>query len=67
MTAALDQALDTLEHDPDLWCGILAGGESAFSAGADLARTAGTPTELGGPYGAIRRRPCIPLSRQSKG
>ena len=47
--------------------GILAGGESAFSAGADLARTAGTPTELGGPYGAIRRRPCIPLSRQSKG
>lgn len=42
MTAALDQALNTLEYDPDLWRGVLVGGEKAFSAGTDLADTAGT-------------------------
>lgn len=61
MTAALDQALNQLEDDPDLWCGTLVGGEKAFSAGTDLADTAGTPTERGGPYGVIRRRRRTPL------
>lgn len=61
MTAALDEALNTLEDDPDLWCGILIGGETVFSAGTDLANTAGDPTERGGPYGVIRRRRRTPL------
>lgn len=61
MTAAIDEALNLLEDDPDLWCGVLVGGEKAFSAGTDLADGAGDPTERGGPYGVIRRRRRTPL------
>lgn len=56
LTTALDYALYQLEDDPDLWCGILVGGEKAFSACTDLADTAGTPTVRDGPYRVIRRR-----------
>ena len=61
MTAALDEALNLLDDDPDLWCGILTGSDIAFSAGTDLANTAGTPTERGGQYGIIRRERRTPL------
>lgn len=61
MTEALDAALDALDDDPDLWCGVLTGGDGAFSAGTDLAKGAGTPTERGGQYGLIQRRRRTPL------
>lgn len=60
MTSALDAALNLLDDDPDLRCGILVGGE-AFSAGTDLAVGAGEPTERGGPYGVVRRQRRTPL------
>ncbi len=43
MTAGLDEALNTLDDDPDLWCGVLAGDPTAFSAGTELAAGAGGP------------------------
>lgn len=61
MTAALDAALNQLEDDPELWCGVLVGGEQAFSAGTDLAAGSGEPTERGGDYGVITRRRRTPL------
>jgi enoyl-CoA hydratase/carnithine racemase len=61
MTEALDEALNLLEDDPDLWCGILTGNDVAFCAGTDLANTAGTPTERGGQYGVIQRERRTPL------
>lgn len=61
MTGALDEALNLLEDDPDLWCGILTGGDVAFSAGTDLANRAGEPTERGGQYGVIQRERRPPL------
>ncbi|MFD5128888.1 enoyl-CoA hydratase-related protein [Streptomyces olindensis] len=61
MTAALDAALNELDDDPDLRCGILTGGEQVFSAGTDLAVGAGDPTPRGGPYGVVRRRRTTPL------
>jgi enoyl-CoA hydratase len=36
ITAGLDAALNQLEDDPTLWCGVLTGGTEVFSAGADL-------------------------------
>lgn len=61
MTLALDEALNQLEDDDALWCGILASGAKAFSAGTDLAAGAGDPTERGGPYGVVGRRRPKPL------
>lgn len=61
MTAGLDQALNLLDDDPDLWCGVLAGGQQAFCAGTDLADGAGAPTERGGRYGVVRRERRTPL------
>lgn len=61
MTAALDAALNELDDDPDLWCGVLVGSEVAFSAGADLADGAGGPTDRGGQYGVIRCSRTTPL------
>ena len=61
MTQSLDAALNRLDDDPDLRCGVLVGGEQAFSAGTDLADGPGEPTERGGPYGVIRRRRQTPL------
>jgi len=37
VTAGLDAALNDLEDDPGLGCGILSGGPKVFSAGVDLA------------------------------
>ncbi|MFP5068222.1 enoyl-CoA hydratase-related protein [Pseudonocardia nantongensis] len=61
MTAALDEALNTLDDDPDLWCGVLAGDAQAFSAGTDLAAGSGGPTPRGGNYGVVRRDRRTPL------
>ena len=61
VTAGIDTAMNTLEDDPDLWCGILTGGEQVFSAGADLAAGPGEPTERGGLVGLIQRGRSKPL------
>jgi enoyl-CoA hydratase len=61
ITAGIDEALNTLEDDPDLWCGILTGGTKVFSAGSDLALGPGEPTERGGVAGIIHRHRIKPL------
>jgi enoyl-CoA hydratase len=61
VTAGLDAALNDLEDDPGLWCGILTGGPKVFSAGADLAAGPGDPTPRGGTAGIIRRHRTKPL------
>jgi enoyl-CoA hydratase/carnithine racemase len=61
MTAELDASLNTLEDDPELWCGILTGGPDMFCAGTDLKGGPGTPTERGGNYGVVKRRRSTPL------
>ncbi|MEU6698264.1 enoyl-CoA hydratase-related protein [Pseudonocardia sp. NPDC046786] len=61
MTAALDEALNELDDDPDLWCGVLSGDATAFCAGTDLAAGSGGPTPRGGNYGVVRRDRRRPL------
>jgi enoyl-CoA hydratase len=61
ITAGIDAAMNELEDNPDLWCGILTGTESVFSAGADLAEGPGAPTERGGLVGLINRKRTKPL------
>jgi enoyl-CoA hydratase len=61
ITAGIDDAMNQLEDDPDLWCGILTGGETVFSAGADLASGPGEPTPRGGLVGLIQRQRSKPL------
>lgn len=62
LTQGLDEALNLLEDDDDLWCGVLTGGPSVFCAGADLAEGPGEPTERGGFAGItsrVRPKPLI--------
>ena len=61
VTAGLDAALNNLEDDPELWCGVLTGGPQVFSAGADLAAGAGDRTPRGGIAGIIQRHRTKPL------
>jgi enoyl-CoA hydratase len=61
ITAGMDAALNELEDNPELWCGILTGTESVFSAGADLSEGPGEPTERGGIAGIITRKRTKPL------
>jgi enoyl-CoA hydratase/carnithine racemase len=61
VTAGLDAALNELEDDAELWCGILTGGSRFFSAGADLASGPGEPTPRGGIAGLIQRDRVKPL------
>ena len=61
MTAGIDAAMNELEDNPELWCGILTGTESVFSAGADLAEGPGEPTPRGGIVGLITRKRSKPL------
>lgn len=56
VAVGIDHALNTLEDDDSLRVGIITGGPRMFSAGTDLAKTAGRPTDRGGEYGVIRRR-----------
>jgi enoyl-CoA hydratase len=61
ITQGLDTAMNTLEDDPELRVGVITGGDAMFSAGTDLALTAGPPTVRGGEYGVIRRHRTKPL------
>jgi len=61
ITSGVDAAMNLLEDDPDLWCGILTGGTQVFSAGADLSIGTGEPTPRGGLVGLIQRRRSKPL------
>ena len=61
ITLGIDAAMNELEDNPQLWCGILTGGQSIFSAGADLATGPGEPTPRGGIVGLINRHRTKPL------
>jgi len=61
ITLGLDAALNELDDNPELWCGILTGGDAVFSAGADLAAGPGEPTPRGGIAGLITRKRRKPL------
>jgi enoyl-CoA hydratase/carnithine racemase len=61
ITRGLDAALNRLEDEDDLWCGVLTGTDSVFSAGADLGAGPGDPTPRGGLVGLIHRRRTKPL------
>lgn len=61
LTRGLDAALNELEDDPALRCGVIAGSATCFSAGADLGEGPGEPTERGGIGGIIHRAPAKPL------
>jgi enoyl-CoA hydratase len=58
---ALDAALNELEDDPELWCGVLAANGPVFSAGSDLKAMGDYSTSRGGEYGIIRRKRSTPL------
>jgi enoyl-CoA hydratase/carnithine racemase len=58
---AIDEALNLLDDDSDLWAGILTGTTTVFSAGSDLTAGGDYHTERGGEYGIIRRRRRKPL------
>ena len=61
ITALVDAALNDLEDDADLWCGVLTGTATVFSAGADLGAGTGEPTARGGEVGLVRRARTKPL------
>jgi enoyl-CoA hydratase len=61
MADGLDDALNELDDDPELWVGVLTGTPLVFSAGSDLAAKGDYLTERGGEYGIIRRRRRKPL------
>jgi enoyl-CoA hydratase/carnithine racemase len=61
ITAGVDAAMNDLEDDPELWCGVLTGTATVFSAGADLGAGTGQPTRRGGEVGLVRRKRAKPL------
>jgi enoyl-CoA hydratase/carnithine racemase len=61
MADALDEALNELDDDQELWAGILTGSADVFSAGSDLTAGGDYSTERGGEYGIIRRKRRKPL------
>jgi enoyl-CoA hydratase len=61
ITLGIDAAMNELEDNPELWCGILTGTDTVFSAGADLATGPGEATERGGIVGLINRHRTKPL------
>jgi enoyl-CoA hydratase len=61
ITAGMDAAMNELEDDADLWCGVLTGTATVFSAGADLGAGTGGPTARGGEVGLVRRNRTKPL------
>ena len=61
MADQLDEALNELDDDIDLWAGILTGTREIFCAGSDLTSAGDYVTARGGEYGIIRRRRAKPL------
>lgn len=61
ITEAIDQALNELDDNPDLWAGVITGTPTMFSAGTDMSSRDGRSTERGGEYGLIRRKRVKPL------
>lgn len=61
LSEGIEAGIDRLEQDPDVWCGILTGTSSVFSAGTDLAAGYSPKTGRGGEYGLIRRKRSKPL------
>jgi enoyl-CoA hydratase len=61
MADALDEALNELDDDADLWAGVLTGTDEIFSAGSDLTSGGDYVTPRGGEYGIIRRERRKPL------
>ena len=57
----LDEELNRLDDDDDLWCGVLTGAGAVFCAGSDLQANGDYVTERGGEYGIIRRQRQTPL------
>ena len=57
----IDEGLNRLDDDPDLWVGVLTGTPTVFSAGSDLTSRGDYFTERGGEYGVIRRNRRKPL------
>jgi enoyl-CoA hydratase/carnithine racemase len=58
---ALDEALNDLDDDDELWAGVLTGTPEVFSAGSDLTAVGDYVTSRGGEYGIIRRNRRKPL------
>jgi enoyl-CoA hydratase len=66
VASGIEAALDTLEDDPDVWVGVLAGEGPVFCAGADLKAIAagqagGLSTSRGGFAGIVTRARVKPL------
>lgn len=61
MADQLDEALNELDDDVELWAGVLTGTREMFSAGSDLTSGGDYVTERGGEYGIIRRQRRKPL------
>jgi enoyl-CoA hydratase len=66
VAAAIEEGIDRIEGDDDLWVGILTGTPPAFCAGADLkelqqGRGGGLFTERGGFAGFVSRRRSKPI------
>jgi enoyl-CoA hydratase/carnithine racemase len=61
MADGLDDALNQLDDDHELWVGILTGTADVFSAGSDLEAGGDYNTPRGGEYGLIRRERRKPL------
>lgn len=57
----LSAALDRLDDDPELWCGVLTGTGGYFCAGSDLTAHHDYVTPRGGEYGVVRRVRRTPL------
>jgi enoyl-CoA hydratase/carnithine racemase len=61
MADQLDEALNELDDDRELWAGVLTGTPEMFSAGSDLTSGGDYMTDRGGEYGIIRRQRHTPL------
>ena len=61
MADQLDEALNELDDDLELWAGVLTGTSEMFCAGSDLTSGGDYVTERGGEYGIVRRQRRKPL------